>query len=336
MMSLIIALMMPNTITWEPAFVDELEFILADIMKRRMSGETKDRIITYLRASTVPVYRRDLRIRLAQQKLYREWIRLNQGPENPVASKAWGIIRRRWGKDVLRGGYRLVDFRGFSLEDRENYQRNVVKPVQGPEKVYLDPGPYNVSENVVNILASEPAVNEALKASDRLFQDGIFSNVVVITSPSLLVGRLGRLSNSVEPGFNLEHDGQDYRHLRRLIPPEEREFAPMIGVADGSSLHLALAGSRLGMGAGTVDLGIEKNGLSVRSVEEIYQYHRLGWKNIVPEAIELMRKRAGETGSYFRYVRAIEHIEQGSASTPASESLDRELEWLKGESKPQG
>ena len=90
----------------------------------------------------------------------------------------------------------------------------------------------------------------------------------------------------------------------------------MIGVADGSSLHLALAGSRLGMGAGTVDLGIEKNGLSVRSVEEIYQYHRLGWRNIVTEAIE--------------------HIEQGNASTPASESLDRELEWLKGESKPQG
>ncbi len=90
----------------------------------------------------------------------------------------------------------------------------------------------------------------------------------------------------------------------------------MIGVADGSSLHLALAGSRLGMGAGTVDLGIEKNGLSVRSVEEIYQYHRLDWRNIVPEAIE--------------------HIEQGSASTPASESLDRELEWLKGESTPRG
>ena len=333
-MSLIIALMMPNTIAWEPAFVDELEFIFADIMKRRMSGENKDRIITYLRASTVPVYRRDLRIRLAQQKLYQERIRLNQGPEKPVASKTWEIIRRRWGQDVLRGGYRLVDFRGFSLEDRENYLKNVVKPARGPKKIYLDPGPYDVSGNVVNILASGPAVNEALKASDRLLQGGIFANVVVVTSPSLLVGRLGRLSNSVELGFNLEHDGKDYRQLRRLIPPEEREFTPIIGVADGSSLHLALAGSRLGVAAGTVDLGIEKNGLSVRSVEEIYQYHRLGWRNIVTEAIGLMRERDGETGSYFRYVRALERIEQSTASTPASESLDRELKWLKEESEP--
>ena len=305
-MSLIIALMMPNTIAWEPAFVDELEFILADIMKRRMSGETKNRIITYLRASTVPVYRRDLRIRLAQQKLYQEWVRLNKGPENPLASKAWEIIRRRWGQDVLRGGYRLIDFRGFSLEDREDYLSNVVKPVSSSRKVYLDPAPYNVSENVVNILASGPAVSQALRASDRLLQGGIFANVIVVTSPSLLVGRLGRLSNSAEAGFSLEHDGEDYRHLRRLIPPEEREFAPIVGVADGSSLHLALAGSRLGVSAGSVDLGIEKNGLSVRSVEEIYQYHRLGWRNIVTEAIELMRKRDGETGSYFRYVRAIE------------------------------
>ena len=329
-MSLIIALMMPNTIAWEPAFVDELEFILADIMKRRMSGETKNRIITYLRASTVPVYRRDLRIRLAQQKLYQEWVRLNQGPENPLASKAWEIIRRRWGQDVLRGGYRLIDFRGFSLEDREDYLSNVVKPVSSPRKVYLDPAPYNVSENVVNILASGPAVSQALRASDRLLQGGIFANVIVVTSPSLLVGRLGRLSNSAEAGFSLEHDGEDYRHLRRLIPPEEREFAPIVGVADGSSLHLALAGSRLGVSAGSVDLGIEKNGLSVRSVEEIYQYHRLGWRNIVTEAIELMRKRDGETGSYFRYVRAIERLEQSATSTPVSESLNQELEWLKG------
>ncbi len=329
-MSLIIALMMPNTIAWEPAFVDELEFILADIMKRRMSGETRNRIITYLRASTVPVYRRDLRIRLAQQKLYQEWVRLNKGPENPVSSKAWEIIRRRWGQDVLRGGYRLIDFRGFSLEDREDYLSNVVKPVSSPRKVYLEPAPYNVSENVVNILASGPAVSQALRASDRLLQGGIFANVIVVTSPSLLVGRLGRLSNSAEPGFSLEHDGEDYRHLRRLIPPEEREFAPIVGVADGSSLHLALAGSRLGVSAGSVDLGIEKNGLSVRSVEEIYQYHRLGWRNIVTEAIELMRKRDGETGSYFRYVRAIERLEQSATSTPVSESLNQELEWLKG------
>ena len=329
-MSLIIALMMPNTIAWEPAYVDELEFILADIMRRRMSGETKNRIITYLRASTVPVYRRDLRTRLARQKLYQEWIRLNQGPENPFAPKAWEIIRRRWGQDVLRGGYRLVDFRGFSLEDREDYLSKVVKPVRGPKKIYLDPGPYNVSENVVNILTSGPAVSQGLKASDRLLQGGIFANVIVVTSPSLLVGRLGRLSNSSEPGFCLEHDGEDYRHLRRLIPPEEREFAPLVGVADGSSLHLALAGSRLGVAAGTVDLGIEKNGLSVRSVEEIYQYHRLGWRNIVTEAIELLRKRDSETGSYFRYVRAIERLEQSTGSAPVSESLNRELEWLKG------
>ena len=65
-------------------------------------------------------------------------------------------------------------------------------------------------------------------------------------------------------------------------------------------------------------------------MEEIYQYHRLGWRNIVTEAIELMRKRDGETGSYFRYVRAIERLEQSATSTPVSESLNQELEWLKG------
>ncbi len=121
MMSLIIALMMPHTITWEPAFVDELEFILADIMKRRMSGETKERIITYLRASTVPVYRRDLRIRLAQQKLYQEWIRLNQGPENPGAVQC--LRKRRRCPAQRAGRERGSEGLGSSIAGRHFFER---------------------------------------------------------------------------------------------------------------------------------------------------------------------------------------------------------------------
>jgi pyruvate dehydrogenase E1 component len=60
---------------------------------------------------------------------------------------------------------------------------------------------YEPGENVVNIFSMGAMGSEALAASDRLKEDGIYANVIVVTSADLLCG-------------NLAHE-DDYRHLRQ-------------------------------------------------------------------------------------------------------------------------
>src|SRR5262249_44727373 len=97
-------------------------------------------------------------------------------------------------KEAVEGGYYLVDWRGH-----EGYE----------------PG-----ENVVHIFSMGALGSEALAASDRLLEEGVYANVIVVTSGDLLCG-------------NLAHEN-GYRHLRETLGitgdlswPASRRMVPL-------------------------------------------------------------------------------------------------------------
>lgn len=154
---------MPNCITWEPAYGVEVDWIVTDTLKRHVTGDDEERTGVIIRAVTRGIEQREMLKRLREHKRFAD-----AEDEQILAA-----VR----PDALAGGYWLVDHRGAEH--------------------------YSPGENVVHVVVMGSLVTEALEASDRLLEKGIFANVLVATSPDLLAG-------------NLAHkDG--YRHLRETL-----------------------------------------------------------------------------------------------------------------------
>lgn len=152
---------MPNVIIWEPFYAIEMDWILSETLRRHYLNDNKGRSGVIIRAVTRAYPQAEMMKRLTQSKRFE-----GQSEDEILAATR---------ADALEGGYYLVDYRGF-----EGYE----------------PG-----ENVVNILTLGAMGSEALAASDRLREDGIYANVICVTSGDLLVG-------------NLAHDNH-YRHLKQ-------------------------------------------------------------------------------------------------------------------------
>ena len=176
---------MPNLITWEPFFAHEVDWILSETVRRHYTGDNENRTGVIIRAVTKSVRQAEMLKRLKTARRFE--------------GKSDDEILEATRKDALEGAYYLVDWRGY------------------PDYV---PG-----DNVVNVFAMGAMGWEALKAADRLREDGIYANVIVVTSGDLLAG-------------NLAH-ANDYRHLRQTL-----------GI-DGD-LHLARSAN--GNGHGTVSV----------------------------------------------------------------------------------
>ncbi len=230
---------LPNTIVWDPAFGVELEYILGDELKRTLSGDYEGRNVIYLRGSTLDQSRKELAARLAVQKRFK-------GRE--ISEKN---LPEEWSEDLLKGGYRLVDYTGYAA--------------------------YDPNVNVVNIITVGPMVKEALRASDKLLERGIYANVIVVSSSSLLHGNLGRKDN--------------YQHLRKLIPVNETFLTPTVAVADASPDYLAGIAGILGLNLEMPTLGLRKNGVSTRGTARIYIHHGISFKNIAETALAEIRHR---------------------------------------------
>ena len=158
---------------------------------------------------------------------------------------------------VLRGGYRLLDHGSA-------------------------PG-YSPGKNVLNIFTCGVMVVDALEASRRLAREGIFANVIAVTSPDLLfrgwqqAGKL-RMKN---PGNRFTF------HLEGLIPPSERRV-PVVTVLDGHSHALSFIGSVFGSQA--LCLGVDEFGQSGQA-EELYDHYQIGVKAISQAARQVIRGR---------------------------------------------
>jgi pyruvate dehydrogenase E1 component len=209
----------PSLTYFEPCFARELEWILLEWVRRLM--EDPDAESLYLRLSTVP----------QPQSLF---------PSGDAAE-----LRR----DVLRGGYRLIDRRGM-----KNYA----------------PG-----ENVVNLFTCGAMVPAAVEASDDLAGDDLFVNVFNVTSPDLLHRGWVNAGRSRMNGRPASH------HLEQLLPAEERG-CPIVTALDGHPHALSFLGSVFG--ARTIALGVDDYGQS-GSRSELYDHYQIGLKSMVRAVI---------------------------------------------------
>jgi pyruvate dehydrogenase E1 component len=255
---------MPNMVTWEPCFAVELDWIMADTMRRHASGDNAGRQGTYLRCVT----------RGVEQALLLKWLRRQARSKQDLPGTAlkpagadgtWGdavdeatiaclpdeVLLERTRQHTLAGGYRLVDWRGYAG--------------------------YEPGDNVVELLAMGSLVMEAVQAAEELLERGVFANVTVVTSQDLLLG------------IQAEQDG--YRHLTSglgfsgdlhavagagdteagMVSLAARRV-PIVAVCDGEAGILDNAGSVVGVKQ--VTLAVRKFSKCGRPVD-VFQYQHL-------------------------------------------------------------
>jgi len=159
-----------NCITWEPAYALELDWIFTDACKRHLvsflegpnaEGGNTGRTGVIIRGVTRALDQKEMLRRLSQHKRF----------QGKTSDEILELTRL----DCLEGAYYLVDHRGTAG--------------------------YRPSENVVHLFAMGALITEALAASDELLKEGIFANVIQVSSPDLLLGNLA--------------DKNDYNHLRQ-------------------------------------------------------------------------------------------------------------------------
>ena len=247
----------PSLITWEPAFAKEMEWILADATRRHLQEDHEDREGVLVRASTRGLAQKQFMKRLKAQTRF--------------AGQKTADIESTLRKDVLAGGYKLVDH--SALEG------------------YL-PG-----DNVVTILAMGALVPEALEASDKLLADGVFADVVVVTSTDLLLGRFAERDGYAQLaalGVNgdlqlvpagLANGAVSAAEARALAG----RFVPLLGVCDGEPGLLDNAGSILGVPQKTLAVTrFSKSG----TPQDIYQYHQLDADSIAAAGKQVLETTA--------------------------------------------
>jgi pyruvate dehydrogenase E1 component len=203
---------MPNLITWEPTFAAELDWILSDAIARQAEGRNTGRSGVLIRAVTRALKQSELLARLRTQARFKADLPAGtllcpagaeqEGAvdESTLAPLADAQILDALREDVLAGAYYLVDRRGYAG--------------------------YEPGDNVVHVFALGSLTTEAVEASDRLLEHGIFANVIVVCSPDLLCGALA-------------HE-DDYRLLReRLGVDGDLHFAHAEEVAEAQLVGLA-------------------------------------------------------------------------------------------------
>lgn len=226
---------MPNLITWEPFYAVEMDWILADTVRRHYTGDDVGRTGVIIRAVTRAVKQVEMLKRLKSHARFAGWTDAD--------------IIEATRKDALAGAYYLVDARGT-----EGYE----------------PG-----ENVVNVLSIGSVTTEALAASDKLREQGIFANVIVVTSADLLVGNLAHEDGYTHLREGLGIDG-DLHLVSGTSLDDRADFVmaaarrvPLVALVDGEPGLLDNVGSIVGVRQET--LALRKASKSGRPVD-VFKY----------------------------------------------------------------
>lgn len=270
----------PNQITWEPFFCIELDWILADTMKRHYLNDNAGRTGTLLRLVTRGAEQKDLMKYLNKQvrfkasnehKLARAEFPISGGTnEEEILPRSEQEILTTLREDVLKGAYFLIDYRGYAG--------------------------YEPGDNVVNIFAMGSLTTEAIKASEDLLARGIYANVIVVTSPDLLCGILAH-----ENDYNyLRHDlgiNADLYLNRQgdvgsadLIMASGRRV-PVVSVHDGEAGLLDNLGSIVGVRQESC--AVRKHSKCGRPAE-IYHFHKIDAEAVVEACGKVLSETALE------------------------------------------
>ena len=269
----------PNQIIWEPSFCQEMDWILSESIKRHLTNDNRGRSGVIIRGVTRGIDQKLLLKHLKRQVRYKKTqtlMALKDYPvqgvvdESTVDSLPETEIMESLRQDVLRGAYYLVDYRGYA-----DY----------------DPG-----DNVVHIFSMGALVTEALEASEKLLEKGVYANVIVVTSPDLLVGNLACENNYSYLKEDLKITGDMYlqpspdeRTSKGEIVTQAVQRIPCVSVHDGEPGLLDNIGSIVGVRHET--LAVRKHSKCGRPVD-IYGYHGIDAKAVVKACWKVLTETA--------------------------------------------
>lgn len=305
----------PNQITWEPAFVQELDWILAESVKRHMTGDNEGRNGVLIRGVTRGIdqklllkhLRAQLRFKSQNTALHPAGYPVTQATdESQVPAVTDEQIMSALRKDVLHGAYYLTDYRGY--------------------------GNYEPGDNVVNIFCMGALVTEAIKASEELLKKGIYGNVIVVTSSDLLCGNLG-------------HEN-DYQHLKQSLGVNGNlVLQPALNGSSTVGELITLSGRRVPMVSvhdgepGLLDnlgglVGVRHEALAVRKhskcgrPDEIYKFQEINWEAVMAGCEKVLTETAMETVQLHKEtVQQLGLSEASVAKTPSNDSDGWSQSW---------
>jgi len=271
----------PNLITWEPIFAIEMDWILCESIRRHFADENEGRKGILIRAVTRGMEQKELLSRLRRHPRFRT---------NPadLESEPLGddLVLDAARLDCLSGAYHLVDFRG-----QPDYEPGV---------------------NVVNVFTMGSLASEALEASDRLREQGVYANVIAVSSPDLLLGNLAAEN--------------DFEHLRLTLGLNaDLHLSPTEVVESGAEL-ITMAGRRVPVvsvhdgEAGLLDnigsqLGVRQETLAVRRFskcgrpDQVYRYQGIDADAVIEAVTKVLAETATESVVVSR--QALRRAEEG-------------------------
>lgn len=299
----------PNQITWEPFFCIELDWILVDAIRRHLTFQNEGRMGVLIRGVTRGVEQKDLLRLLKTQRHFKVGLESSQVlhhkqfalpgaiNEAEVTTADDSSILSQLREDVLAGAYYLIDYRGYA-----NYE----------------PG-----DNVVHIFAMGSIGTEAIRASELLLEQGIYANVIMVTSPDLLVGNLAHanayshLLNRLDINDTLHlHPGLNGNSVLAEMVTLAGRRVPIVSAHDGEIGLLDNLGSIVGVRQEA--LGVRKHSKCGRPTD-IYQYHHIDSHSIVTAALKVLDDCAMENVVVTRSL--MEQLAQVSDPSSALEPL---------------
>jgi len=290
----------PNQITWEPFFVQELDWIFVDAVKRLLTGDDHDRSGVIVRGVTRGVDQKQFLQLLRTQRRFKSdgsailapaGLAVDGGTdESQVAAVADDEIFKAIREDVLAGGYYLIDYRGYAG--------------------------YEPGDNVVHIFAMGSPATEAIRASQDLLKKGVYANVIVVSNPDLLLGNLAHANgyNHLKKNLGINAD----LYLKNFDPAQTGDLAtlagrriPIVSVHDGEIGLLDNIGSLIGVRHEA--LGVRKHSKTGRP-SDVYRYHHIDAESVMQACGQVLAETALE--NLVHSSGAVNNGHQGEAPAP--------------------
>lgn len=274
----------PNQITWEPFFCVEFDWIFSDAIKRHAYADNQGRTGVLIRGVTRGIEQKDLLKYLSKQSRFKLGLTAgstltiagqsypNSIEENQLESLSEDEILAQLKNDVLAGAYYLINYEGYFG--------------------------YEPGDNVLNIFAMGSLVTEAMEASNRLLEEGVYANVIVVTSPDLLLGNLGLENNYFHLKEVLKINSNLYLQPQLNGHPQGSELVtlsgrriPVVSVHDGEPGLLDNIGSIVGVKQEA--LAIRKHSKCGRPVD-VYKFHGIDSASVIEACKKVLAETALE------------------------------------------
>ncbi len=272
----------PNQVTWEPLYVQELDWIFVDAVKRLLSADDADRNGVIIRGVTRGIDQKQFLQFLRNQRRFKagldEATRLaptgmsveGGTDESQVAAASDEVILQAVREDVLAGAYYLIDYRGYAG--------------------------YEPGDNVVHIFAMGSPTTEAIRASQELLKKGVYANVIVVTSTDLLLGNLAHVNEYKHLRQNLGVNADLY--LKNFDPENPADLKtlagrriPVVSVHDGEIGLLDNIGSLIGVRQET--MAVRKHSKCGRP-SDVYRFHQIDAESVMQACGKVLAETALE------------------------------------------